>query len=241
MAGHFDHVAISATPAELAAAVANWLIELVARTPGRVSMALSGGETPKALYEHLAAAPCRERFDWQRVHWFWGDERCVPHDDAASNFRMVREAMLDKAPVPAGNVHVFPVAGPPAEMAAAYETELKSFYAATALDPARPLFDVVLLGLGTDGHTASLFPGSPALDERTRWAAPATAPNGQPRLTLTYPALESCRHAVFLVAGEGKRTMLARLQNGDQSLPAARIKPVGKRWLFADAPAMPAK
>ena len=114
---------------------------------------------------------------------------------------------------------------------------LKSYYGAETLDPARPLFDVMLLGLGPDGHTASLFPGTSLLDERHRWAAEIAGARPEIRITLTYPALESSRHAAFLVAGADKREMLARALAGDQALPAARLRPVGELVWFADTAA----
>jgi 6-phosphogluconolactonase len=121
--------------------------------------------------------------------------------------------------------------------AAAYERELKAFYGADAIDPVRPLFDVTLLGLGTDGHTASLFPGSPALDERTRWAVSAPGAGGKPRITLTYPVLESSRRTAFLIAGTEKRDIFKRLRAGASDLPAARLHPAGSLRLFVDVAA----
>src|SRR5579864_105280 len=127
--------------------------------------------------------------------------------------------------------------GSPDEVASAYERELKSFYGAERLDPARPLFDVTLLGLGPDGHTASLFPGTAVLAERDRWVAAVVGTKAQARITLTYPALESSRRAAFLIAGAGKRAMLDRLRRGDASLPAARLRPTGTLYFFGDAAA----
>ena len=227
-------------PKALARALADWLVDIAAASSGRVAVSLSGGSTPKALYETLAASPVRDRFPWDRVHWFWGDERFVPPDDPQSNYGMVRRAMLDRAPVPPGNIHAIAtdVANSGAA-ASAYERELKAFYGADRLDPARPLFDVTLLGLGPDGHTASLMPGTEVLDERRRWVAPVATPSYGPRVTLTYPTLESSRHVVFLVAGADKKAMAARLLAGDQSLPAARLRPVGETLLFADEAAAP--
>jgi 6-phosphogluconolactonase len=135
-------------------------------------------------------------------------------------------------------IHSIPTEELTAEAAAAkYEGELKAFYRADTLDPARPLFDVNLLGLGPDGHTASLFPGTSVLNERERWVVPVVGPNGEMRITLTYPVLESARHTVFLVTGEEKRAIFARFRQGDRTLPAANLHPSGKLWLFADAAA----
>ena len=222
-------------PAALAAYSAGWLADTLAVLPGRLSVALSGGSTPKAMYELLAKRPLVARLPWERVHWFWGDERFVPHGDSKSNFRMARDAMLAHVPAPPGNIHPVPTEGMTAEDAAGlYEAELQRFYGARVLQPGRPLFDVVLLGLGTNGHTASLFPGTPVLQERTAWAA-AVTPAGEPtRVTLTYPVLESCRHAAFLVAGADKRDVLGRVRGGDASLPAAPYRPAGELHWFTD-------
>lgn len=226
---------VFADPEALAQAAAAWFARTLGASEGRVAVALSGGGTPKRMYEILGAGPLREVVPWERVHLFWGDERFVPGSDPRSNQRMVREALLDHVPVPPGNVHALPTEGLTAEQAAeAYAQALRAFYGSERLDPARPLFEIVLLGLGTNGHTASLFPGQPALDERERWAA-AVAPPGEPvRVTLTYPALESARHAAFLVAGAEKRPMLERLRAGDQGIPAGCYAPRGELLLFAD-------
>ncbi len=229
---------ILADPASLSRRIAEWMLEVATATEGRVAVSLSGGSTPRLLYQDLAAPPYRDAFPWPRVHWFWGDERFVPPDDALSNYRMVREAMLSRAPIPAANIHPVPTEGlDPEASAAAYERELKSFYGAERLDPARPLFDVTLLGLGEDGHTASLFPGTTVLAERARWVAAVVGAKSEARITLTYPALESSRHAAFLVAGDGKQAMLSRLLRGDERLPAARLHPTGTLWIFADVAA----
>jgi 6-phosphogluconolactonase len=232
------HVNISPDPAALAETVADWLVALALGKAGPFSLCLSGGSTPKALYSRLAEAPYRDRFPWRRTHLFWGDERFVPPDDALSNFRMVREALLDHAPIPAANIHAVPTQGlSPQAAASAYQRDLQAFYGAGHLDPARPLFDVNLLGLGPDGHTASLFPGTEVLADRDNWVAAVVGAKAEARITLTYPALESSRHAAFLVAGTDKATILGRLLQGDQSLPAARLHPTGYLWIFHDAAA----
>ena len=229
---------ILADPDALARRVADWLLALATRKDGVFAVALSGGSTPRRLYERLAGPPYRGGFPWPRAHWFWGDERFVPHDDALSNFRMVREALLSRAPIPEANIHAIPTEGvTPAAAASAYERELKSFYGAERLDAARPLFDVTFLGLGLDGHTASLFPGTAVLAERDRWVAAVVRTQSETRITLTYPALESSRHVAFLVAGKEKRAILGRLRRGDRSLPAARLCPTGTLWVFGDAAA----
>jgi 6-phosphogluconolactonase len=221
----------------LARRVADWLLEISTAHEGVFALALSGGGTPRRLYELLAGPPYRDAFPWHRTHLFWGDERFVPRDDKSSNYRMVRDAMLSRAQIPATNIHPVPTEGTTPEAAASdYERELKSFYGAERLDPARPLFDVTLLGLGPDGHTASLFPGTAVLEERERWVAAVVGPKPT-RITLTYPALESSRHVAFLVAGKEKQEIFSRFQRGQPTLPAARLRPVGTLHLFADAAA----
>jgi 6-phosphogluconolactonase len=222
-------------PETLSVGVADWILELAKATSGTFSIVLSGGSTPQGLYRRLAEPPYRDAFPWSRVHFFWGDERFVPHDDVRSNYRMVREALLAHVPVPTGNVHRILTEGiGPEAAASAYEHELKSFYGAEQLDPMRPLFDVVLLGLGEDGHTASLFPGDGALDERDRWVTAVVGAKSESRITLTYPALESCRHAAFLVEGEQKREIFSRVRSGDRDLPAARFRPPATLNWFLD-------
>jgi 6-phosphogluconolactonase len=230
-------IEVSADAASLAARAAQWLADLACHSIGRFSICLSGGSTPKRLYQLLAGAPYRDMLPWERIHWFWGDERFVAWDDPDSNYGMARDAFLAHVPVPTGNIHGIAHEGTVADAAHACERGLESYYGDTALDPARPLFDIVLLGLGPDGHTASLFPGKPALDERQRWAVEVPVPglNPQvPRVTLTYPALASCRSAAFLVAGADKVAALKGVLAGRQDLPAARLAPVGELIWFVD-------
>jgi 6-phosphogluconolactonase len=225
----------------LARAAAAWLLAIVQEKRGIVAIALSGGITPRGLYECLGSPPYLLEFPWSRTHWFWGDERFVPHDDVRSNFHMVWKAMLARAPVPAGNIHAIATEGTDSELsAAAYERELKAFYAANELDAARELFDVVLLGLGTDGHTASLLPGTSVLKERNRWVCAVEGAKCEKRITLTYPALNSARHVGLLVSGVAKQSVFASLRQGQRELPVAHICPSGELRLFADAAAAPA-
>lgn len=228
-------VQVAEDAAALAELAADWLLAQATQKHGTFSVALSGGSTPRRLYQLLASAPRRDSFPWARTLWFWGDERFVPHDDPASNYRMVHEAMLARAPVPAANIHPMPTEGlEPEEAAAVYERTLKQFYGAQQLSTDKPLFDVMLLGLGTNGHTASLFPGTAVLEERDRWVGTMTDPEAGTRLTLTYPALESSRETAFLVAGEDKRAVLHRVLEGDTSLPAARVRPQGSLRFLVD-------
>jgi len=222
---------------DLAHQVAEWMVAALLERPEPSAVSLSGGSTPQRLYELLVTEEFRHRLPWDRVHWFWGDERFVPPDDERSNYRMINEAMLKHAPIPAGHIHPVPTLGlSPEKAAAQYEAELRQYHGAATLD-SKPLFQVVLMGLGTNGHTASLFPDTPVLDERSAWVAPVWPEGEETRITLTYPALESCRHAAFMVAGADKRDILARVRAGDQSLPAARYHPNCQLRWFADAAA----
>ena len=225
----------------LAQDVAQWLCSRAQASDREFALCLSGGSTPMRLYQQLATPAIALRFPWRRAHWFWGDERFVPHSHPDSNYRMAREAFLARVPVPDGNVHAIPTEGlSPEQAAVAYETTLKRFYGADRLAPDRPLFDVTLLGIGEDGHTASLFPGQPALQERRRWAIAVIGAKSEPRITLTYPTLCSSRDVVFLATGAGKRDVVARGQAGDGTIPAAAVRPVGCLHWFIDRAAAPA-
>jgi 6-phosphogluconolactonase len=219
----------------LARGAAAWLCARALASDRPFAICCSGGSTPKRLYEVLAEPAIASRFPWRRAHWFWGDERFVPQDHPDSNYRMVFDALFSRVAVPDGNIHEIPTTGlSPEEAAAAYEKTLKVFYGADTLTPTRPLFDVTLLGVGEDGHTASLFPGHPALEEEDHWALAVIGAKTEARITLTYPVLDSSRDAVFLAAGAGKREPVARARSGDRALPAARIRPVGRLHWFTD-------
>jgi 6-phosphogluconolactonase len=222
-------------PDALALRVADWLLDLTMTKTGNFSLCLSGGSTPQRLYRLLAETPYRDSLPWPRMQLFWGDERFVPHDDVRSNFRMVHEALLSKISIPAANIHPIPTDHvDPYAASAAYEDVLKSCYGADRLLQDRPLFDVAFLGLGTDGHTASLFPGTSALFERSRWAVPVVGAGDETRISLTYPVLESSSQIAFLVEGGEKRAIVRRLADGDVNLPAARLKPMGQLTWFLD-------
>ena len=224
----------------LAHSVAEWLCALAQASDRAFAVCLSGGSTPRRLYERLADPAIASRFPWCRVHWFWGDERFVPHDDHNSNYRMARTALLSRVPIPDGHIHAIPTEGvSPEQASVAYEATLKRFYGAEIIVSNRPLFDVTLLGIGEDGHTASLFPDHPALEERLRWVVEVSAPDSLPRITLTYPSLDSSRNVAFLMTGEGKRGVVARAQAGDRTMPAARVRPVGRLHWFMDRAAAP--
>jgi 6-phosphogluconolactonase len=223
----------------LARLVAGFIAAQVSGASGRFGLSLSGGSTPKRAYELLAELGAS--LDWRTVHLFWGDERFVPPDHRDSNFRMVREALIDHVPIPAGQVHPIPTSsGSPEEAASWYEATLQDFYGSKTLDPKRPLFDMTLLGLGEDGHTASLFPGTKALDERTAWVTSIVGVKPEPRISLTYPALQSTRVILFVVSGEKKREILGRVLANDMALPATRLATRGAVHIFADRAAVSA-
>ena len=229
-----DTVDVQADSAAIAQHVAGWLTEKALAAQGRFAICLSGGSTPKTLYGLLASEPFKERFPWDRSHFFFGDERFVPPDHPDSNEGMARKALLNHVPLPAAQIHAWPTDTTPEDCAARYARTLQDFYGAHTLDPARPLFDVNFLGLGEDGHTASLFPGVAALQERSAWTAAVIGAKPEPRLTMTYPVLDSSRVAAFLVAGAGKKAMLERALARDPALPAVGVRPAGDLVWFTD-------
>lgn len=198
-------------------------------------LALSGGSTPRGCYRHLAHL---RQVPWDRVEIYLGDERFVPHDHPESNYRMIRELLLSGPDVHPRGMFAVPGDGDPEHAAQTYEEILRQQYGSSHLLHEQPLFDLQLLGLGEDGHTASLLPGQPVLEEQTRWVAMVPDGRPEPRISLTYPALQSSRLTVFLVTGAGKRGPLARARAGDQTIPAGRLKPQGDViWLVDRAAA----
>jgi 6-phosphogluconolactonase len=199
---------------------------------GRFSVALSGGSTPSRTYELLAQPPFRDRVPWPKVHVFWGDERCVPADDLRSNYRMARQALLDHVPIPPEQIHPIACAHEPRAAAERYETVLRGFFGERP-----PRFDLVFLGLGANGHTASLFPDTPVLEERQRWVAEVyVAEQDLFRVTLTAPLLNQAAIVAFLVAGAAKATVLHDVLQGPREpsrLPAQLIRPTdgNLHWL----------
>lgn len=174
---------------------------------GRFLIALSGGSTPRALYTLLAAPAYTARIDWSRVHVVWSDERCLPPDDRASNFRMARETLLDAVSIPRAQVHRVHGEDEPAHAARAYERDLLGVFPATG-----PRFDLVLLGMGVDGHTASLFPGLTAVHETSRLVVAEYVPQvAMWRVTLTAPAINAAAAVIFLVTGSEKARALRRV------------------------------
>lgn len=202
---------------------------------GRFSAALSGGSTPRTLYQHLAEPPFSRRVPWDRVHLFWGDERAAPPDHPDSNYHMANETLIARVHIPPENVHRMPGERRDLDAAAAeYENVLRRFFEPT--DDGWPAFDLVLLGIGSDGHTASLFPGSPVLEEGVRWvAAPYVEKLNAARLTLTLPALNHARQVLFLAAGKEKAPVLREILSdrpASPPLPARLIHPPDGRPIF---------
>jgi 6-phosphogluconolactonase len=241
-AGPDRRVITVSDPVALANAAAQRLVARIEANEGMVAICLTGGSSPQKLYELLATDAWRNKIPWQRVHWFIGDERFVPPDDPLNNMRMARRAFLDRC-APASTVHAIPTdSASPDEAARRYERELKSFYGAEAFDPIRPLFDLVLMGLGPDGHTASLFPGYPALRETERWVVGVPQAHVEPfvpRVTLTLPALGCSREMLFEVAGSEKRAILTRVLAGE-NLPASQAhSTAGETIWLVDEAALP--
>jgi len=237
---HEPIVDIAIDAEDMAMRAALWLAARIVFASEPFSLNLAGGSTPKRVYELLASPSFKSYIDWQKVHLFWGDERCVPFDHQDSNYKMVHDALIAHVPIPPDHVHRIPVeSGSPEDAAALYAADLQRFYGAATLDPARPLFDVTLLGLGPDGHTASLFPETAALDERRAWTTAVIGVKNEARISLTYPVLESSAAILFLVAGPEKRRALAGVLGKDQSLPAARLKTNAPILWYVDRAAMP--
>jgi 6-phosphogluconolactonase len=233
-------VIVVADPPALAKAAADRILARIAANPGRIAICLTGGSSPKKLYELLGTEAYRSHIPWDRTHWFIGDERFVPASDPRNNMAMARGIFLDRL-VPASHIHPIPADNSPDESAERYQRELRSFYGADRLDPGRSLFDVVLMGVGPDGHTASIFPDYPALAETERWVVGVPQAHVEPfvpRVTLTLPALASCREMLFEVAGSDKRAILTRVLDGE-NLPAARARSIAETVWLVDAAALP--
>lgn len=226
-AGHFPFPTAIYDDAEaLARGAVERLLTAVHDAPSeKVAVCLSGGSTPKRMYELLATEFAAD-VPWHRMHWFFGDERLVDPEDKDSNFRMVRETLMSSGNIPDGNIHPIRTTGLSADAAAdSYERELRKFHGSDTLQPGKPLFEVMLLGLGSDGHTASLFPGRPGVLEREHWVVgvpEAGLAPFVPRVSLALPAIASSRLTLFLVAGAGKQPMLKRIAEGEK-LPAAEV------------------
>jgi 6-phosphogluconolactonase len=254
------------TPEKLADAVARHIVARAAdaiTAAGRFTLALAGGSTPQAAYTRLATGDLAHRVDWRLVHALWGDERCVPPDDPRSNYRMAKEALLDRVPIPADQIHRIRGEDDPEKAAAEYERELRALlchpersegslesHTPKQRDPSLALrmtpvkserLDLVLLGLGEDGHTASLFPGQAAVHETARWVVAVPAPEGTMwRITLTPAVLTAARNVTFVVSGANKAARLQQVLRGPFNpdvLPAQAIRPVQGRltWMVDEA------
>src|SRR5580704_14366394 len=217
----------------LARCAADWLLDLV-RAAGHIpAVCLSGGSTPLLFYETLSTPAYRYRFPWQRIHWFWGDERFVAADHERSNYRAAKSALFDHVPVPEENIHPIMTESTLEAAAENYEFTLRQFYKAPELSIGHSLFAATLLGVGTDGHVASLFPGDDALQERARWVVAVPEAKPERRITLTLLTLASTSEIAFLVSGTSKREILARIRRGED-VPALRIKSTGRTHWFVD-------
>jgi 6-phosphogluconolactonase len=250
-----DPAALARAAAEHIAAVTGDAIS----ARGRASLALAGGATPRLVYELIARPPVARRVDWARVHVFWSDERCVPPDDPRSNYRLARQTFLDVVPVPAAQIHRIRGEADPLEAAADYDRTLRTFFGAAeggadaeggvdagggADARASSGFDLMLLGMGDDGHVASLFPGSPALAEKSRWVMAHYFESDELwRVTLTLAAINSSRQVLVLVAGAGKaerlRDVFGTAPGAGGLLPAQLVRPAGGRvrWMVDAAAA----
>jgi 6-phosphogluconolactonase len=222
-----DLEALTRTAAEL-------VVEAAAKARDReFRVALSGGSTPRRLFDILSATPYRDRIDWSRWCVYWADERLVAADHADSNYQLAESRLLSRVPIARAHVHRAPVElGTAEQVAQAYEDELRAELAGGTATP--PVLDLVLLGMGSDGHTASLFPGKPSLAETRRWVVPSTPgvlPPLVERVTLTLPVLNAARLVLFLVAGADKRAALSDVLSGSSALPASRVRGASVHWL----------
>lgn len=234
MTGFNGRVEVLADAEALARRVADQMTAAALAATGVFRVSLSGGSTPRALYALLASDGYRDRFPWARVHWYWGDERFVPPDHPDSNYRMAREAMLDHAPVSPGNIHPIPTDGDADDAARRYAALLQETYGSTTLSPDRPLFDITFMGMGEDGHTASLLPGQPVLEERALWVAAVRHGRPEVRITLTYPVIASSRQVAFLISGAAKAPAFRAIRAGTSQVPAARVTSVGDLVWYVD-------
>jgi 6-phosphogluconolactonase len=224
----------------LARQAARYLSELsrdFIRSSGRFTLVLSGGSTPKGLYEKLAQTDGSGRIHWDSVHIFWGDERCVPPDHPESNYGSARKSLLDRIPIPPRNIHRIRGEMEPQEAAALYEKDLKAFFfPGPAASPGVPRFDLILLGMGDDGHTASLFPGTAALHERKCWAVACHVDNTKSwRVTLTPQVINAARNVFFIVSGREKARCLKEVLQGPcrpDELPAQAVRPDAGRVIW---------
>jgi len=201
---------------------------------GRFVAAISGGSTPRDMHRMLGSEPFRSNIPWENTDIFWVDERCVPENDPANNYGAAREDFLERVPIPEAQVHPMPGKGSPENGALNYQQELQKMFKVRAGE--FPVFDLVFLGIGTDGHTASLFPGQSALKEKRKWVVAVKGGNPNvSRLTMTYPLLNRAESVVFIASGREKAPILkAVLEDTKSRLPARMITPLtgGLTWLL---------
>jgi 6-phosphogluconolactonase len=227
--------------AAVCAAMADRFVEAAAAAideRGIFRVALSGGGTPKTVYPKILEPRRRDGVDWSRVEFFWGDERAVPPDDPESNFGVAYQMFIAQLPnVRPDRIHRMPAESPDLDAAAlSYESELRLAFGARGGEP--PAFDLIWLGMGPDGHTASLFPGSTALDEAERWVVGTWAPYPQAwRMTLTFPVLAASRRVIFAVEGANKADAVRAIRAGGSDLPAERVAGTEVEWLIDAAAA----
>jgi 6-phosphogluconolactonase len=233
----------SESMAERAAILFGEVLRAAVAERGVAYVALSGGKTPKPLYDRLGIDAEAREVPWGEVHVFFGDERVVPSDSPNSNYHMVETILLDRVPIPSENVHRVPTELGPQGAATSYDSALRDVAATQGRD--MPRFDLMLLGIGPDGHTASLFPGTDALSDTTHLAVAVHLPtesvgarDGPDRVTVTYPVINASAEIIFLVAGDDKADVLRQIEAGDHQLPAARVRPIhGEvRWLVVKPP-----
>lgn len=229
------------TPDSIVAAAADRIMATARnaiRRRGRFFVALSGGSTPRGVYRLLATTPRADAVDWSQVEFFWGDERACPPDDPDSNFGLARTLLLDRLMgIQPGSVHRMPADAKDRDRAArSYQAEIARAFGVPADASRPPVFDLVWLGMGRDGHTASLFPGSSALQERRRWVVAAQAPSGG-RMTFTLPLINAARSVIFVAAGADKATALRSIRSGSRDLPAAHVRARSTLWLVDAAAA----
>jgi 6-phosphogluconolactonase len=228
---------VSKNTADLSKDLADRIVTLIDATlakQDRFTFVLSGGSTPKALYALLSESPYSENIPWEKVHFFWGDERAVPFEDERNNAKMCYDQLLNKVNVPAENIHIMRTDISPEESAVAYEKVLKSYF-----KDDEPTFDFVLLGMGDDGHTLSLFPGTEVVHESEAWtSAFFLQAQDMYRITLTAPVVNAAKYVAFMATGAGKAETLKSVLEGDQNLdkfPSQIIKPVnGELHWFVD-------
>ena len=224
-------------PETLAAGAAEYICALAKECiadHGQFTLVLSGGSTPEHIFRQLVNESLEHRLDWPKVAIFWGDERCVPPDHKQSNYRMARQTLFDHVPIPSANIHRMACEGDPAAGADTYEGLLRREFPGQPW----PQFDLVLLGLGDDGHTASIFPGTAILAEKERWVAPVYVPQLDSwRISLTLPTINAAAQITFLVIGEGKAAIVREILESpspDPIYPAQRIRPQTKLIWFLD-------